>query len=149
MRTVRVAISAAAVLVLWAGLAYDVSRPADERAYHRTMVQVAAAAHDAAQAGRLIAEQERAQHVTGPYARTAFDDAAKALAGAQKKFVSQAPPDDRTARLRDELRPLLAEETIALGDASRAADDGSLRSGARRLADLAKRLDDLRTAWQQ
>src|SRR4051794_1085883 len=88
MRTsVRTVTAISAVALFWAGLAYDLSRPADYRAYHRTVLQVAAVAYDAAQTGRLIGEQVLADKATKPYATTTFDDAIKALAGAQKQFA--------------------------------------------------------------
>ncbi|WP_030437329.1 hypothetical protein [Actinoplanes subtropicus] len=145
----RVAIAGAAVLVLWGGFAYDVSKPAGYRAYERTMVQVAGSAHDAAQTGRLTGEQELAGNVTQLFARTSFDDAAKALAGAQKKFASQGPPDQRSAGLRDRLSPLLASAVVALGDTAEAPDDAALRDGVHRLDELAGKLDDFLKAYGQ
>jgi hypothetical protein len=140
------AIAAAAVAVLWAGFAWNVSRPPGERGYHRTLLQVAETAHDAAQTGRLTGEQELAGNVTGRFARTSFDDALRALAGAQKKFSGQGPPDDASAARRDELAPLLSGAVLALGDTAGAADDESLRAGVHRLDELAGRLDDFITA---
>jgi hypothetical protein len=144
----RLAVAVTAVVLFWAGFAYDVSRPADYRAYHRTMLQVAESAHDAAQTGRLTAEQQLAGQVTMLFARTAFDDAGKALAGAQKKFANQGPPDARSAALRDGLAPLLSTAVTALGDTSQATDNSTLRSGAAELDTLAQHLDDFITAHQ-
>ena len=137
-----------AVALLWAGLAYNLSRPADYQAYHRSVLQVAESAHDATQSGRLIAEQQLAGRVTTAFARTAFDDAGQALAGAQKKFAAQGPPDSRSAALRDRLGPLLAAAVTALGDTSQANDDSTLRTGAAELDALAQQLDDFITAHQ-
>jgi hypothetical protein len=135
--------------MLWAGFAYNVAKPADFPAYERTMVQVAGSAHDAAQTGRLTGEQELAGKVTVLFARTSFDDAAKALAGAQKKFASQGPPDDRSAALRDRLSPLLAAAVVALGDTAEAPDDAALRAGVQRLDELADQFDDFLSAYAQ
>jgi hypothetical protein len=143
----EVALTVAAVLLLWAGLAYDLTRPVDARGYHRTMVQVAEAAHDATESGRLTGEQQLAGHVTGPFARTSFDDAARALAGAQRKFAGQGPPDAASARLRDELAPLLAASVRALGDTAEAGGDDDRRAGVDRLGELAGRLADFVTAY--
>jgi hypothetical protein len=140
-------IAGVAVVALWAGFAYDQSRPVDAKAYRRTMLQVAAAAHDSAQTGRLIGEQRLDGHVTGPFATTAFDDAAKGVAGAQKKFAAQPPPDDASAALRDRLAPLLSGTVLALGDTAGAADDAALRDGTSRLDELAGKLDDFVTAY--
>src|SRR3954454_2128883 len=101
-------VAVTAVALLWAGFAYDLSRPADYQAYHRTMLQVAESAHDATQTGWMTAEQQLGGRVTTLFARTAFDDAAKALSGAQKEFANEGPPDTRAAGLRDKLAPLLS-----------------------------------------
>ena len=147
MRT-RVTVAIVAAALFWAGLAYNLSRPADYRSYHRTVLQVAAAAHDAAETGRLTGEQLLVHKATVLYADTAFDDAAKALAGAQKQFASQAPPDGKSRRLRAEMGPLLAREVTALGDTTQATDDVSLRAGVRTLDGLAQQLDAFITAHQ-
>ncbi|GIM90921.1 hypothetical protein [Paractinoplanes toevensis] len=123
MRRREVAISIAAVVLLWAGFAYDLTRPVDARGYHRTVLQVAEAAQDATQTGRLTGEQQLAGNVTGPFARAAFDDASRALAGAQQQFAGQGPPDRASAELRDRLTPLLADSVLALGDTARSATD--------------------------
>ncbi|HEX5198782.1 hypothetical protein ACFQS1_02310 [Paractinoplanes rhizophilus] len=136
----RVLIAGAAVVLLWAGFAYDLSRPADAKQYRRTMVQVAEAAHDATRTGGLVGAQELAGNVTAAYATTAFDDATKALAGAQHKFAGEGPPDDSSAALRDRLSPLLSDAVIALGDTAQAPDDQALRDGTHRLDMIAGKL---------
>ncbi|WP_433362607.1 hypothetical protein ACQPZX_30625 [Actinoplanes sp. CA-142083] len=143
----RAVIAGTAVALLWAGFAYNVSRPADAKQYQRTMLQVAEAAHDATQTGRLVGEQELAGNVTGAYAITAFGDATKALAGAQQKFAGEGPPDDRSAALRDQLSPLLSEAVLTLGDTAQAGDDKALRDGVRRLDVLAGKLSAFVTAY--
>ena len=148
-RRARVVVAGAAVLVLWAGFAYNVTKPDDYRAYERTMVQVAGSAHDAAQTGRLTGEQELAGNLTMVFARTSFDDASRALAGAQHKFAGQGPPDDRSVALRDRLGPLLAALVVALGDTAEAPDDATLRAGVRRLTELAGELDDFLSAYDR
>jgi hypothetical protein len=50
-------IAVAAVVLLWAGFAYTVTRPADAKDYLRTALQVAESAHDAAVTGSLTARQ--------------------------------------------------------------------------------------------
>ncbi|GAB1692288.1 hypothetical protein [Krasilnikovia sp. M28-CT-15] len=147
-RTLSVVIAAVAVAVLWLGLAYQLARPTQPSAYLRTVLQVAESAHDATRTGQLVGQQELAGNVTVPFATTAFDEAAGALAGAQKKFASQGPPDSASADLRDQLSPLLARSVIALGDTAEAADDRELRAGVARLTQLAGKLDDFITAHQ-
>lgn len=143
----EITIAASAIVIMWAGLAYQIARPADPGSYHRTLLQVAETAHDATQTGRLVGRQELAGRVTVLFARTAFDDSARALAGAQKKFAGQGPPDTDSAALRDRLSPLLADSVRALGDTAEAGDDAALRSGVDRLGVLAGRLDAFITAY--
>ncbi|WP_412741446.1 hypothetical protein [Krasilnikovia sp. MM14-A1004] len=141
-------IAGVAVAAMWLGVAYQVARPTDPSKYLRTVLQVAGSAHDATETGRLIGRQELAGNLTGPFATTAFDEATAALAGAQKKFAAQGPPDSASADLRDQLSPLLARSVVALGDTAEAADDSALRDGVARLDELADRLDDFITAHQ-
>lgn len=144
----RIAVAAAAVAVFWAGLAFNLTRTPDYDAYHRTLLQVAESAHDATQTGRLTAEQQLTGRVSTAFARTAFDDAGQALAGAQKKFTTQGPPDPRSVALRDRLAPLLSAAVTALGNTAEADDDSTLRAGAAQLDALAQQLDDFITAHQ-
>jgi hypothetical protein len=131
----------AAVGLLWLGLAYDLTRPPDERGYRRTLVQVAESAHDAARTGWLTGREQLAGHVFGPFATTAFDDAQQAAAGASKQFSEQAPAGTTGRRLRDELRPLVQDTVRLLGDAAAASDDAALRAAVDGLAAVADRLD--------
>jgi hypothetical protein len=141
----KIAVVATVAVLFWAGLAVELSRPEDFRAYHRTLLQVAQGAHDAAQTAKLTAQLEAGDRAGSAFTQAAFDDAAKALAGVQKQFAGQAPPDDRGARLRDRLAPLLARETTLLGDVMRAEDDAALRTGAQKLEVLAGQLNDFIT----
>jgi hypothetical protein len=142
----RIAVAAAAVAVFWAGLAFNLTRTPDYDAYHRTLLQVAESAHDATQTGRLVAQEQLGGRVNGAFASAAFGDAAKALAGAQRKFAGQGPPDARSAALRDGLSPLLSQAVIALGDAAEAAGDTRLKAASDRLDQLAGQLRAFITA---
>jgi hypothetical protein len=135
-------IAAVAVVGLWAGFAYDVSRPVDPARYRRVLLQAAESAHDAAQTAALIGGLEISGKVTGPFAATAFDDTAKGLAGAQQKFAAEGPPDTESAARRDRLNVLLSAAVTALGDTAEAEEDSDLRSGVARLGDVANQLDD-------
>jgi len=137
----KASIILAAVLLLWAGFAYDVTRPADRRDYHRTAVQVAESAHDGVRTGWLIGREQLADRVFGTFVTSTFDDAEKAVAGASKQFASEAPPDEASTRLRDQLNPLLRDAARLLGDASEAADDNALRQAVDELGKLADQLD--------
>jgi acyl-CoA reductase-like NAD-dependent aldehyde dehydrogenase len=137
----KASISLAAVLLLWAGFAYDVTRPADQRDYHRTVVQVAESAHDGVRTGWLVGREQLAGRVFGTFVTTTFDDAEKAVAGASKQFASEAPPDEASTRLRDELSPLLQSAINLLADASEPTDDAALRQAVDELGRLADQLD--------
>jgi hypothetical protein len=142
------AIAAIAVAALWAGFAYDVSRPADAKSYERVLVQAAESAHDATQTAELVGELKLAGKVTEPFATTAFDDATTGLAGAEKKFAAGGPPDSTSASRRDQLGPLLSTAVTALGDTAEAVGDSELRDGVGRLKEVAQRLDDFVEAQQ-
>ncbi|WP_067509453.1 hypothetical protein [Actinoplanes sp. TFC3] len=144
----RIAVTITALVLLWAGFAYNLSRPVNYQGFHRTMLQVAETVHDATQTGRLAAQQQLAGQVIAPFTRTVFDDATRALAGAEKKFAGQAPPDARSAALRDQLAPLLATAVTTLADTAQAGDDQALRTGADQLGELAERLGDFITAQE-
>jgi hypothetical protein len=137
----RLVVVLAALLLLWAGLAYDVTRPTDYSAYHRTVVQVAESAHDGVRTGWLIGREQLADRVFGTFVTVAFDDATKAVSGASKEFAAEAPPDEASTRLRDELSPLLESAVRLLADASEAADDNALRTAVDELGKLADQLD--------
>jgi hypothetical protein len=130
----------AAVLLLWAGFAYNVTRPPDDRAYRRTVVQVAESVHDGVGTAWLVGREKLAGRVFETFATAGFDDALKAVGGAADQFAENEPPDGPSARLRDELAPLVASAVRWLGDAAHAADDKALRVAADALGPLADRL---------
>jgi len=139
----RWAIAVAALTLMWAGFAYAGSRPVDARGYLRTALQVAEAAHDAAATGALIGRQQLDGKVFGAFAVTAYDDAAKGLAGAAHKLAGQPPPDDGSAALRDRIAPLMLTAVRELGDAARADDDAALGAAVSGLDDVADQLTDV------
>jgi len=135
-----------ALALLWAGFAYNLTRPPSYRHYHRTMVQVAGSAHDAVRVGWLVAGQELADQAFATFIDTSYDDVLRTLAGAQHQFAGEAPPDERSRALRDELAPLLQRAGVAATDAAAAPDDAALRRARDELGTLADRLDDFLTA---
>jgi acyl-CoA reductase-like NAD-dependent aldehyde dehydrogenase len=130
-----------ALVLLWAGLAYDLSRPSDQSTYHRAVVQVAESAHDGVRTGWLVGREELSGRVFGTFVTATFDDAEKAVAGASKQFAGEAPPDEASTRLRDQLSPMLQSAARLLGDASQASDDNALREAVDALGKLADQLD--------
>ncbi|MEV4641332.1 hypothetical protein AB0J80_28715 [Actinoplanes sp. NPDC049548] len=146
MRT-RLSIAATALLLFWAGVAYQVTKPADPGDYRRTLVQVAQATHDAAGTGSLVARQQLAGQVFGAFAATAYDDAATALAGAASDLAAEPPPDTAGAAMRDRLATLLHRTVKDLGDAATAGDDTARRGAADRLDRTAAELEGLLEQW--
>lgn len=140
----RLMIASLALLGLWAGVAYQVSRPQDASGYLRSALQVATSAHDAAATGVLVGREQLRGHLTGAFATTAYDDAIKAVAGAQKKLASEvAPGDDASAALRDRLNPLVQATARDLSAAAGATDDASLAAAVDALDDASRQLNDL------
>jgi hypothetical protein len=139
----KITMAVVAPVLLWTGLAYVVTAPTSESDYHRTVVQVAEAAHDAARTGALTGRQVLEGKVFGAFATSAFDDSIKAMAGAQKQFAGEPPPpDERSRRWRDQLATLLLPAVLWLGDAASAVDDAALRAAIEHLDPLAEQLHD-------
>jgi hypothetical protein len=139
----RLMIAVVAVLLLWAGLAYQLSRPQDASGYLRTALQVAASAHDAAATGALVGRQQLDGHLTDAFATTAYDDTLRAVSGAQKKLAAALPPDDPSTSLRDRLAPLVQATAWDLSKAATASDEEALRDAVDALDDTTQQLNDL------
>ncbi|MCW3819313.1 hypothetical protein ONA91_33215 [Micromonospora sp. DR5-3] len=139
----RLIIAATALLGLWAGLAYQVSQPPAASGYARTVLQVAASAHDAATTGVLVARQQLRDHLTDAYTTTAYDDAVRAVAGAQQKLATAVAPDDASAALRDRLVPLVQDTVRDLSDAAAARDETTLGHAIDALGRTSRQLNDL------
>lgn len=149
MHRSRLIVYLSVLLVLaWAALAFADLKPAHYPAYRRTAVQVAESAYDAARTGWLAGTEVLSGQAFPTFASTAFDDATKALAGANAQFASEAPPNAPSRRLRDQLGPLLAAAVVLLGDASAAEDDAALRAAVQGLDKLAGKLDDFIEAYR-
>jgi hypothetical protein len=144
-RTRALVTVAAFVAAVWGLLVFAVVKPVSPTDYQRNVLQVAMSAYDASRTGWLTGRQVLAGQLFAPFARTAFDDAAKALSGATKQFGSEAPPGAASRQLRDALAPLLDRAVRELGDASSASDDGddaALQQAVGNLDRVAGQLDD-------
>lgn len=139
----RLVIAVTGVLLLWVGFAYTLTRPADAKAYLRTALQVAESVHDAAVTGAMITRAQVDGKVFGAFAVSAYDDASKGLAGAAKKLAEQPPPDPGSARIRDQLAPLVQSAARELGDATTAESDDARRAAADGLDRVANQLATL------
>jgi hypothetical protein len=141
--SMRLAIVAVALGLLWAGLAFNLSKPTDAAGYLRTALQAATSAHDGAVTGALIGRQQLDQQVFTAFAVSAYEDAGQALAGAQKKLADKPPPDDESAGLRDRLAPLVQAAVHDLHDAATAGGDAPLRAAVDALQRDAEQLSAL------
>jgi len=84
------------------------------RDYRVAAVASARAAHNALAAAEFTGEAVLAKLATPPYAETRLSDSRTALGGAEERLAGVGPPDERCARMRDELRPLLARANVVL-----------------------------------
>jgi hypothetical protein len=135
----------------WGGAGYLLTKPTDHHDYRKAAVQAAQSAYGAVETVRLTGEAELDGRLFPPYVATMMNDARKALAGAAKKFTSQAPPDDVTIQMRDRLAPLLVAADARLGDAQNAAegnDDQALRELLDPLGRIAEQLSDFLEAYE-
>lgn len=90
---------------------------APETSFHEYQVAAvgsAQAAHNALAAAELTGEAVLAKWVTTPYAQTRLSDSRTKLGGAADRLAGVGPPDERCARMRDELRRLLARANVVL-----------------------------------
>jgi hypothetical protein len=144
----RMWIAATALVLLWAGFAYDLSRPPDGSDYHRTVLQVTRTAHDAAATGALIGRQQLDGRVFGPFAVSAYRDATRAMGSARRRLTEQAPPDGASMAQRDRIAPIMGAAADHLGDAASARDDARLRAAVDDLEHDVRQLATLLRAWQ-
>jgi hypothetical protein len=137
--------------VCWGVFGYLLTKPTDHHDYRKAAVQAAQSAYNAVGTVRLTGEAELDGRLFPPYVTTMLDDARQALAGAAKEFTAEAPPDDATTRMRDQLAPLLTAANARIGDAQSATednDDQALREALDELAQLAEQLSDFLEAYQ-
>lgn len=134
MRLRRWIISIAVVLAVWmAGYAF-LSRSPDATAYRQTCVQAAQDAVDGLGTTRWSADAQGDRQLWGTYATANIEDARKMVRTARSSLAAQTPPDDASARLRDEVLPLLdqAERVFEELDAARSQGDTPAQYAAAR-----------------
>lgn len=119
-----------AVVLLWGALGYLATRPPDFHDYRTMTVSAAQSAYAAVATARLIADARAREKVTARYADAGLADARDALGGAARDFTGLNPPDGRSARLRDELDPLLRDAKAALDAIEDAGAPAALRAAA-------------------
>jgi hypothetical protein len=109
------------------------------------------AVHSATATDRLLVLSVRRGHTLAPYISVATSDAEDDASSASSAFLSIQPPDDRSDRVRQRVSDLVDDALSVLGDvrvAGRRGDRQALVGLEPRLADVAKRLDDLRDELQ-
>lgn len=130
-------------LVLLAALAVPAMWPVDANAYRDTTVKAAQGGLSGARTAQLVADAHLRGRITGPYTTVVLQDARTATATALSELADSEVPDAPSARLRDQLSPLLVAASAAVADAGTAIDnddDAALRAVQRRLT---KAGDDL------
>ena len=150
MKTGRWVGAAAVIVLLWAALAYCTGPP-DSHEYRRTAVQVAQAGLNAVRTAGLTGTADRDGKLVDPYESVVLDDAAGSVASAQRQLAAQAPPDQPTRRMRDQLAPLLSEAASRLGDLTLALSTGdraTTQTQLDALSHLGDRLDDFVTRYR-
>jgi hypothetical protein len=123
---------AAVVLAGWLGLVVSTTGGPNPTDYRTKVMQAAQGGLSAVRTARLAGEANLAGRVFGPYLSTVLDDAQRDLGDAGRRLGEQSPPGPGSARLRDQLAPLLDTAARRTGDLALAADRGD--AGAERAA---------------
>jgi hypothetical protein len=140
---VRKWVVVATLAAAWAWLVVTTLQPPDFQDYRKTAVQAAEASHDALRTAALTVDASLAHHTFDTYLATMLDDCVGSASSALGQFNEEPPADERSAALRDEVAPLLAEAASRLGEVDRAAgagDEARLRAAAEPLTPLGERL---------
>jgi hypothetical protein len=131
-------------LVLLLGAAVPMLRPIDAPGYQDRAVAAAEGGLSAVRTTALLARTTARGKAFGPYGAVVLGDAREAVATAQHELATVRVPDPESARLRDELSPLLAESSAAVGDAGLVlggGDRGAIDAAAARLDGIGDRLE--------
>jgi hypothetical protein len=123
-------------LVLLVALAVPAMWPVDATAYRGTAVMAAQDSLSAVRTTALVADARLKGQIFAGYTSVMVDDARTATATAQGELAGSEVPDATSARLRDDLAPLLSASAAAVGDAGTAlsaGDDTALRAVLARL----------------
>jgi len=108
------AVAAAVVAVVWGGVGYLSTRPTDFHSYRVAAVGSAQSAYTGLVSGQQASRALAASRIPPPMATAMLGDSRSAIAGAQKRLARDAPPDERTTAMRDELAPLLLQADAAI-----------------------------------
>lgn len=109
-----------AVVAVWMGGYAFLSRAPDATAYRELCVQSAQSALDGLSTARL----STGRGLLDTYQTVLSDDGRKLIGQARTQLAGQVPPDDRSARRRDALMPLLDQAERIYADLENARSDG-------------------------
>jgi hypothetical protein len=148
----RVIVVAAVLGAVLVGLGVLSQLPTDYTGFREAAVKAAQGSLAGVRSLRLAAEASRHGNMLPPVLSTVVDDSRTAATTAVQQFGLEDVPDERSAALRDELSPLLADAVRTIADAARAIDDGDdaqLRDAVDRLGGTGDKLDDFVTRYEQ
>jgi len=134
----------AIALVLLLGAAVPTLRPIDPAGYEDRAVASAEGSLSAVRTAALLARATASGKAFGPYGAVVLGDAREAVATAQRELTTARVPDRRSAALRDEVEPLLAESSAAVGDVGYVlgtGDRAGIDTAAARLDRIGDRLE--------
>jgi hypothetical protein len=131
-------------LVITFGCGAVLITPVDRSDYHDAALNSAGGSLSAVQVVDQLCWAQLHHQTVRPYVRTMLADAREAAATAQQDLGRLDVPDSESARLRDELAPLLERATAAVGTAGLALAGGdrqTIRDAQRGLEDVAGALE--------
>jgi len=133
------------IVAVLVGLGVLSQRPADYTSYHKEALSSAEGALSAVRSLRLAVDASQHGRILPPVLKNMIDDSRTAATTAVQQLGDQDVPDERSARLRDEVSPLLAEAVSEISEAARAIDSDDedlLNKTLDRMAETADDLDD-------
>jgi hypothetical protein len=136
--------SVVVLVVIWAIFGYFATKPTDVHDFRKTAVQSAQSAYFSISTADLAVRAHLAGKTLDTYLHAVLDDASKGVSAAASEFAGEAPIDEATTRIRDELAPLLAAAVRALQELRRAEesdDQQALRRYDQNLRPLRTRLN--------
>jgi hypothetical protein len=126
--------------------------PSSYPSYRETAVSAAQESLSAARTLIVATQAAQQGRLLSPVLTTVVEDARGAASTAEQQISAEDVPDERSATLRDELTPLLADTVRYVGDVARAVDAGDdvlLRTALDQLAATADDLADFTKRYEQ
>ena len=144
--TARHAWAAVAImLVIVFGCGAQLVTPVSAKGYEDTVVKAAGGSLSAVRTTALLCLAHQQGQTWSTYDDTVLTDAREAVATSQHNLGTVDVPDAQSAALRDEVTPLLAKATTAVGDAGLALSDDDPAAIAKARAELDAIGEDLDT----